>query len=195
MSDEYARTDVEEFQDGFSAVRETMGALLPTMVANWRREERRRITESPVSNAEIRLLEALHRVGLRPEQQVPIGPYDMDFYFPDEKVCVEVDGKQHLEPEQRERDQRRDEYLREHGIATLRISASAIYRDVLMEVKTITLVLVGARDGWNAVLTTLIEEGNPHVAEQVLRGYRWLKTRTKEELEAEIARREGEIAA
>lgn len=47
----------------------------------------------------------------------PIGPYRLDFYCAEVKVCIEMDGEQH-DPE---RDLVRDRYLAKLGIVTVRI--------------------------------------------------------------------------
>lgn len=59
------------------------------------------------------------RIGFVCKRQVPVGPYFLDFYFPEASLCVETDGEQHLDREVR--DARRDEYLRTVGIKTIRI--------------------------------------------------------------------------
>lgn len=68
----------------------------------------------------------------------PIGPYRLDFYCAEVKVCVELDGEQHSP----ERDHIRDLYLDRLGIVTYRIpnveffhlDPSAPYRDHISEV-------------------------------------------------------------
>ena len=46
-----------------------------------------------------------------------MGPYTLDFYCPDAKLCVEMDSDLH----DLERDKIRDEYLAKQGILTIRI--------------------------------------------------------------------------
>lgn len=58
-------------------------------------------------------------LGLMCKRQVPVGPYHLDFYFPEAKLCVETDGEQHSNRTQA--DLRRDKFLLSRGIATLRI--------------------------------------------------------------------------
>ncbi|MEC4183666.1 RecQ family ATP-dependent DNA helicase [Adlercreutzia sp. R21] len=45
----------------------------------------------------------------------------VDFYCPRAKLVIEIDGAQHREPDQQRLDQRRDAYLRQQGIETVRI--------------------------------------------------------------------------
>ena len=65
--------------------------------------------------------------GLKFRRQHPAGPYVLDFYCAEARLCVEVDGEAHGFELQAARDARRDALLAEHGIKTLRIPA----RDVL----------------------------------------------------------------
>ena len=96
-----------------------------TLEALEEQAERRHRERQRVSPAEVCLLTFLLDRGLEPEQQVPIGPYDLDFYFADVKLCVEVDGRQHLLTQ--EKDSYRDRYLRKRGIGTFRIPAQLVY--------------------------------------------------------------------
>src|SRR5687768_269602 len=59
------------------------------------------------------------------KRQVPVGPYVLDFYCPQASLCVEIDGEQHAL--RLDRDARRDQYLREVGIATLRIPSLVLF--------------------------------------------------------------------
>ncbi len=109
----------------------TLHAYFATLAANLERAERRDIPSDDlpqqVSPAEIRLLEALHRLDLYPKQQYAIGRFDADFYFPDAHLCVEVDGRQHSQTRARDRD--RDRLLQRKGIYTMRIEARHVFLD------------------------------------------------------------------
>jgi|GEM_PF-508919 len=77
------------------------------------------------------------RLDFRFRRQYPIGPYSLDFYCPEIKLCVEIDGSSH--DERLERDLNRDAYLAEQGIATLRIPVSSVvgsFEDVLSLIET-----------------------------------------------------------
>jgi very-short-patch-repair endonuclease len=58
-------------------------------------------------------------IGFLCKRQVPVGPYVLDFYFPEASLCVETDGEQHQATVRA--DARRDEFLRAMGIETIRI--------------------------------------------------------------------------
>ena len=53
-------------------------------------------------------------------RQKVIGPYIVDFYCAKAKLIVELDGSQHYEPGEKERDEDRDRYLADLGLAVLR---------------------------------------------------------------------------
>ena len=66
--------------------------------------------------------------GLHFRKQHPLGPYVVDFYCDEAKLAVEVDGYSHGTDDQPERDARRDAWLAEKGVRTLRISAREVLR-------------------------------------------------------------------
>jgi very-short-patch-repair endonuclease len=124
-------------------VGETLVSYLLILSANWARAQRRGIEESPVSPAEVALLEALLAEDLEPECQGEVGPYDADFLFRDEGLCIEVDGKQHLDVAKR--DLRRDDHLRLCGIKTLRFRAQDVFADASACVEVIRDALAAPR--------------------------------------------------
>ena len=77
------------------------------------------------------------QLGFKFRREYPIGLYRLDFYCAEAKLAIEMDGEQHNP----ERDQARDEWLNDRGIATLRIPNrqfflldDAEYRDVVSEI-------------------------------------------------------------
>ena len=70
-------------------------------------------------------------------RQKPIGEYIVDFFAPKTKLVVEVDGSQHLEGEQAEKDRYRDEYLATVGLKVLRFNS----REVLEETDAVVEVI------------------------------------------------------
>ena len=77
-----------------------------------------------------RALKAAGPEGLKFRKQHPIGPYVLDFYCHALRFCVEVDGAWHGYGGQPLRDDKRDGYLADKGISTLRISAELVLADV-----------------------------------------------------------------
>ena len=59
--------------------------------------------------------------GLRFFRQYSIGPYVLDFYCPKRRLAIEVDGGQHAEARERERDAHRDRYLNHVNIRVIRL--------------------------------------------------------------------------
>jgi very-short-patch-repair endonuclease len=70
-------------------------------------------------------------------RQKPIGEYIVDFFAPRTKLVIEVDGSQHLEEEQAEKDRYRDEYLATVGLKVLRFNS----REVLEETDAVVEVI------------------------------------------------------
>ena len=55
-------------------------------------------------------------------QQYKIGNYIVDFYCHRAKLVIELDGSQHFDPEQQEKDAQRTGYLEQQGLRVLRFS-------------------------------------------------------------------------
>jgi very-short-patch-repair endonuclease len=68
--------------------------------------------------------------GLHVRKQHPIGPYVLDFYCHEARLCVEIDGAAHTFGDRPRADARRDAWLAGKGVRTLRIPASAVLEDV-----------------------------------------------------------------
>ena len=79
-------------------------------------------------DAEQRLWQGLRRnaIGFRFRSQYAFRDYDLDFYCPEARLAVEVDGDMH----NKTRDKKRDDFFAEHGIETLRISTGDLYPSI-----------------------------------------------------------------
>ena len=76
------------------------------------------------TDAETRLwsrLRARRLDGWKFRRQHPIGPYILDFYCPDARLAVELDGGQHAEDQELVYDEERTRRLEESGIRVLRL--------------------------------------------------------------------------
>ena len=85
---------------------------------------------------EVLLWARLRRVGLggsRWRRQHPIGPYILDFYCPDLRLAVEVDGESHDFAERAAHDERRTAWLSERGIRILRFPARDVLKDETLD--------------------------------------------------------------
>jgi very-short-patch-repair endonuclease len=71
--------------------------------------------------------------GIRFRRQHPVGPFVLDFYCPAARLAVEVDGGHHDHPAHIISDRRRDAWLAERGIRTMRFAATDILHDEALE--------------------------------------------------------------
>src|SRR3954447_3249693 len=105
--------------------------------------DRRRTLRRNGTNAELVLWHALRAGqvdGNKFRRQHAVGPYILDFCCVEKGLAVEVDGDQHVLPEQAAHDERRTQFLEEQGIRVLRFSN----RDVLTQRESVVEVIRGA---------------------------------------------------
>ena len=77
-----------------------------------------------MTDAEARLWLRLRKPGidgLRFRRQAPIGPYIVDFFCPQHRLIVEVDGGQHGSAANAAQDRERDAWLTEQGHRVVRV--------------------------------------------------------------------------
>jgi very-short-patch-repair endonuclease len=67
-----------------------------------------------------------HRIEL-PLRNEPLGPWTIDCLWPDHRVAVELDGRQHTRPHQADRDDDRDFWLRRNHYIARRYGAKQIH--------------------------------------------------------------------
>lgn len=91
-------------------------AELPEDIREWAREMRSHMTDAEALLW--RLLRNRRIAGAKFRRQHPMGRYILDFYCHEKKLCVELDGGQHMEAAAY--DQQRDAWLRGQGICVLR---------------------------------------------------------------------------
>ena len=64
-------------------------------------------------------------------RQFSVGPYILDFYCPECRLAVELDGAKHFTSSGSDADHERSEYLlREHGIRVLRFENRVLWHDL-----------------------------------------------------------------
>lgn len=68
--------------------------------------------------------------GVKFRKQHPVGDYVLDFYCVAKRLAVEIDGIAHDMGDRPARDDRRDAWLRAHGIEVLRLAAGDVLSDV-----------------------------------------------------------------
>ena len=79
----------------------------------------------------------LKRYPMRFRRQYIIGSYIVDFYCHGAKLAVELDGSQHYDPAEAEKDRIRTAYLESQGVSVLRFSNLDVLRrfeDVCAEI-------------------------------------------------------------
>jgi very-short-patch-repair endonuclease len=63
-------------------------------------------------------------------QQHPFGPYILDFYCHKAQLSIEIDGNNHLQKSQKNRDKIRTAYLNEMGIQELRFTNQEVNSEI-----------------------------------------------------------------
>ncbi|MGQ0485818.1 MAG: endonuclease domain-containing protein [Hyphomicrobiales bacterium] len=92
---------------------------------------------------------SMHEVAFR--RQHPMGNYVLDFYSPAARLAIEVDGGQHNEEAHAIRDRRRDAWLAEKHILTLRFWNTDVLTSIDGVLETI----------WRAIDTRLTQGSTP----------------------------------
>ncbi len=69
-------------------------------------------------------------LNLKFRRQFGIGNYIVDFYCPEIKLAIEVDGSTHYEEEVFNKDIKKDEYIKNLGINLLRINSEEIFNNL-----------------------------------------------------------------
>jgi very-short-patch-repair endonuclease len=86
---------------------------------------------SPVEVVLWEVLRGRRLADARFRRQYPCGPYILDFFCPEARLAVEVDGAQHAEPTAEAYDARRDTWLwDQRKIRVLRFSSAEVLNDM-----------------------------------------------------------------
>ena len=68
--------------------------------------------------------------GMKFRRQSSVGPYIVDFFCPEKRVVLELDGARHFGPAAGDYDDRRTRYLDERGIQVIRFENRRLYKDL-----------------------------------------------------------------
>jgi very-short-patch-repair endonuclease len=98
-----------------------------THLKKYARKLRKNMTDS--ERALWTRLRAKQLHGVQFYRQKPIGEHIVDFYAPGAKLVVEVDGSQHKEDNQMEKDEVREEYLSRQGLKLLRFNSREVLKN------------------------------------------------------------------
>jgi very-short-patch-repair endonuclease len=83
-------------------------------------------------------------LGFKFRRQYPCGPFILDFFCPEKRVAIELDGGQHFEASVQAYDERRTAFLGRRGITVIRFQTDLVFRELTAVLESI----VGAlRDG------------------------------------------------
>lgn len=74
-------------------------------------------------------------------REYSVFPYFIDFAFVNQMVAIEIDGSQHLLPERKERDDKKDKLLNELGWLVIRVSEKEIKTNIKEVFNTIISIL------------------------------------------------------
>ncbi|MBR4925443.1 MAG: DUF559 domain-containing protein [Prevotella sp.] len=94
-------------------------------------KDQRRTLRSNMTPAEATLWRAIKgrgAGGLKFRRQQGIGPFVLDFYCPERRLCVELDGSSH--DYRYDYDEQRTAYLREQGIRVVRFSNEQVFHAI-----------------------------------------------------------------
>jgi very-short-patch-repair endonuclease len=125
---------------------------LPDDIRNWAREMRGSMTDAEALLW--KFLRGRRMASCKFRRQHPIGRYILDFYCEEKKLCVEIDGSQHMGAVQY--DQRRDHWLAGKKIRVMRFWSN----QVLSETEAVLEAIYQALEPENAA-TSLIPGPSP----------------------------------
>ncbi len=80
-------------------------------------------------------------MGFKFHRQYSIQQYILDFYCPEKRLAIELDGSHHAEDETREYDQNRTNELQAHNIKVLRFWNSEVTSNINAVIETIVVEL------------------------------------------------------
>ena len=75
--------------------------------------------------------------GRKFRRQQPVGPFVLDFYCPEERLAVEVDGSIHDDAEQARLDAERQSLIESLGVRFVRLSNAVVLNDLPSALRTI----------------------------------------------------------
>ena len=97
-----------------------------------RKPDRRRLRKD-ATDAERKLWDILRNRqinGLKFLRQYSVGRYVLDFYCPEQRLAIEIDGSQHADIHGQRRDVQRDGYLKELNIRVIRFWNTDVLQNI-----------------------------------------------------------------
>ena len=120
--------------------------------------------ETTQTSAERKFADALRGRKLKFNENQMIENYEVDFWFPDYQLAIEIDGFYHLSETKRELDRRKDHFFMEKGILLIRFDNQQIRENLdrcVQEVQDLMAKIIALKrncpinDGWKAALKTI----------------------------------------
>ena len=96
-----------------------------------------RRTKTPTEQILWKKLRCKQLDGYRFRQQHGFGPYVLDFYCPELRLCIEIDGDIHQDRKVRTKDENRTIFLEQNRIVVLRIRNEEVEQDIEMVIDRI----------------------------------------------------------
>jgi len=96
-------------------------------------KEKRRELRNNSTDAEKKLwqhLKGKQLAGFKFRRQHSIDSYVLDFYCPEVKLAVEIDGPTHFSDDAVEYDQKRNAHISSYGITTIRFLNTDVYKNI-----------------------------------------------------------------
>lgn len=96
-------------------------------------KERRQVLRRNMPEAEVILWSRIRQKqieGFRFRRQYSVGSYVLDFYCPELKLAIEVDGESHFHHDIEEYDKEREDEIKGLGIQILRFENNEIYKNL-----------------------------------------------------------------
>ncbi|TXT22625.1 MAG: putative transcriptional regulator [Gallionellaceae bacterium] len=144
-----------------------------------------RSTQTDAENLMWALLRDRRLMNCKFRRQHPVAPYVLDFYCAEYKLAVELDGGQHNESAQQQKDERRTAFLQQQGIRVLRFWNSEVLGQTESVLEAIYNELAGLTGGAPSPLAPLPEgEGDKNPSPSL--------TPTPSQRERELSRGRGE---
>jgi adenine-specific DNA-methyltransferase len=113
-------------------------AKLPEDIRQWAKEMRGNMTDAEALLW--KLLRGRRMASAKFRRQHPLGRYILDFYCEEKKLCLEIDGSQHMDAA--EYDERRDTWLASQKIRVLRFWSNQVLSETESVLEAIYAVLM-----------------------------------------------------
>ncbi|MBI4497881.1 MAG: endonuclease domain-containing protein [Chloroflexi bacterium] len=132
MNHKHPKTDKSPLPLGEGRVRENSvttyrDGLPKVTLLEWCRALRQTTTDA--ETLLWKFLRARHVAGAKFRRQHQCGPYILDFFCPEHRLVIEIDGSQHREPDKMMADRARTRYLEARGLRVIRFTNLEVFQE------------------------------------------------------------------